>query len=329
MSRPESDRAADPTARVRFGRAPFSVSRICFGTSALASMPDTYGYAVDDDAAGATLRAIFSGPTNFLDTARFYGAGRAEERIGRVLREIGGLPKDFVLSTKLDRDLDTGRFDASAARRSLEASLAALGLDRVHLLYLHDPEYASSLDDVTRKGGALSELFKMKEEGFADAVGLAAGPVGLAASLLKDWDFDAVLSHNRYTLVNRSAASLMKLAAEKGIAFVNAAPYASGVLAKGSSDPNRRYAYKQASDATLVPVRRIEAICANYGIPTGAAALQFSLREPGITATVCGVTKPARVQATLDWARWPIPEAAWDELMQLPYDMNDPESEQQ
>jgi D-threo-aldose 1-dehydrogenase len=327
-SAPRSD-DKDPLRKSKLGRTDLVVSKICFGTSALASMPEAYGYAVDDERASQTLKAIFSGPTNFLDTARFYGAGRAEERIGRVIREIGGLPKGFVLSTKLDRNLDTGKFDAEAARRSLEASLEALGLDRVHLLYLHDPEYASSLDDVTRPGGALSELFKMKDEGLAEAVGIAAGPVSLMASLLEDWDFDALISHNRFTLTNRSATGLLQRATAKGVAFVNAAPFASGVLAKGSDDPNRRYAYRAASTATLEPVRRIETICKRHGVPMGAAALQFSLREPRITSTICGVTKPERVEQILSWARLPIPEALWAELETLPFDMHDPETEQE
>ena len=113
----------DTIGRTRLGRTDLVVSRLCFGTSALADMPKAYGYAAGAERAEATFRAIFAGPTNFLDTARIYGDGLAEERIGAALREIGGLPKGFVLSTKLDRDPETGRFDASAARRSLEASL--------------------------------------------------------------------------------------------------------------------------------------------------------------------------------------------------------------
>ena len=88
-----------------------------------------------------------------------------------------GWPKDAILSTKLDRDAERGnRFDAAQARRSLEASLKALGVDRVNILHLHDPEYAANLSEVTGPKGAIAELFKMKEEGLADAVGLAGGP---------------------------------------------------------------------------------------------------------------------------------------------------------
>src|SRR5438132_2180219 len=202
-------------------------------------MPDTYGYSVDDAAAYATIRAIFEGPVNFMDTSRNYGFGRSEERIGAVIRERGGLPQGFVLSTKLDRDMETGRFDADRARRSFEESLEALGLDRIQILHLHDPEHSADVEEVTRPGGALDELFQIKEEGLATAVGLAMGRLDIMLPIIKDWPFDVLLNHNRFTLLNRSAGDLFNLANEKGIAVLNAAPYAGGVLAKGSSAVSR------------------------------------------------------------------------------------------
>src|SRR5271168_1238417 len=158
--------------KVRLGRTGLTVTPLCFGASGLGDMPDTYGYDVDAERAKATVRAIFDGPANFLDTSRIYGFGRSEERIGAVIRERGGLPKGFVLSTKLDRDPNTGRFDAARARRSLEQSLAALGVDKIDLLHLHDPEHGASLSEITGPNGAIAELFKIKEQGLAKAVGL-------------------------------------------------------------------------------------------------------------------------------------------------------------
>src|SRR5581483_4896580 len=116
--------------KVILGRTSLAVTRLSFGTSGLGDMPDTYGYGVDTDRAKATVRAIFDSPVNFLDTARIYGFGRSEERIGAVIGERGGLPPWFVLSTKLDRDPRTNRFDAARARRSFEETLKALGVDR-------------------------------------------------------------------------------------------------------------------------------------------------------------------------------------------------------
>ena len=308
--------------RVMLGRTGLAVSKICFGTSALGDMPETFGYSVDADQANAALKAIFASPVNFLDTARIYGHGRSEQRIGEVLKEIGGLPQGVVISSKLDRDFASNVFDGARARRSLEESLAALGLDHIPLLHLHDPEVAADATDVLKPGGALSELFKMKEEGLATAVGLAAGNVNFMMPILRDWDFDAIITHNRFTLANRNAEPMIDFCVAKGIAVLNAAPYASGVLAKGSTT-YKRYAYRDASEETLSPIRRIEEICGRHGVPTGAAALQFSLRDRRVTSTVVGVSKPERIAQTLEWASWPIPDAAWEELLALPYATDD------
>ena len=315
----------DPTLqKVPLGDTGLEVTPICFGSSGLGDMPDSYGYRVDAARAEATVRAIFDGPVNFLDTSRLYGFGRSEERIGAVIRERG-LPKGFVIATKLDRDIETGRFDAAQARRSIEQSLKALGLERIDLLHLHDPEYAASLNEATSRDGALGELFRMRDEGLTRAVGVAAGKVEIMIPLIQDWNFDALITHNRFTLANRNANALIDIAVKRHCAVINAAPYAGGVFAKGAS-AFRRYVYQQATDALLAPIRRIEAVCVRNGVPPGAAALQFSLRDKRITSTVCGVTKPERVAQTLDWARFPISEAVWRELAAIPFAVDDPEA---
>lgn len=290
---------------------------IGFGTSALGNTPKDYGYDVDTARAHATLSAILDLENGFIDTSRIYGEGRSEERIGAAIAERGGLPPGRVLATKLDRDLDMGRFDAAQARCSVEASLKALGVDQVQILHLHDPEFASDPSEVTRDGGALDELMKMKEEGLAGTVGLAAGDIDVMLPLLRDWDFDFVLTHNRFTLLNRDAEPLIALAHSRGMGVFNAAPYAGGTFAKGT-DKHQRYVYREADEATLLPIRRIEAICSRHGVPTGALALQFSLRDPRITSTICGVSRPERVAETLAWAALKIPEEIWEEIATLP-----------
>jgi D-threo-aldose 1-dehydrogenase len=311
--------------RYKLGRTDLEVTEVCFGASALGDMPDTYGYSVSEDRARDTINAIFDSEVNVLDTSRNYGFGRSEERIGRVIKERGGLPEGFVLSTKLDRDMETRRFDAARVRQSVEESLKALNLDTIPLLHLHDPEHARDLDEITREGGALDELFKLKEEGIAQAVGLAMGRIDIMFPMLRDRPFDALISHNRFTLLNRAAAQMFDYAYDNDIAILNAAPFAGGVLAKGAAEMPQ-ITYQEATDEALQPVRAIEAICANHGIAPGAAALGFSLRDPRITSTLIGVSKPERVQQTLDWAATKIPAEVWDELDALPFDADDPEA---
>ena len=302
------------------------VTPVMFGTSGLGNMPDTYGYEVSEERAMETIRAIFDSPVNCLDTSNNYGFGRSEERIGKVIRERGGTPDGFVISTKLDRDMETTRFDAARARRSLDESLGRLGVDRVEILHLHDPEHCAELADITGKNGALDELVRMKEEGLANAIGLAMGRVDMMLDILKQgWPFDVIINHNRYTLLNRAADDLFHWAHEKGIAILNAAPYASGVLAKGS-ERMPIISYVPADDAALEPVRAIEATCAGHGVATGPVALQFSMADKRITSTIVGVTRPERVSETLDWAETEIPDDLWASLAGLPYATDDPEA---
>lgn len=302
-----------------------TIPAICFGTTALGDMPDTYGYSVGEDRARATLNAIFDGPIPFLDTSRNYGMGESEKRIGDAIRARGGLSKGLVISSKLDRNMTNGKFDGERAQQSLEESLKALGVSSIDLLHLHDPEYASDLNDVTKKGGALGALFRMKEQGLCKAVGLAAGRTDVMIPLLRDYDFDALISHNRFTLLNRQGTEMFELAKSRNIAVINAAPYASGILAKGAAK-QPLFAYMPAGDDIKSRANAIEAACAKYAVPMGAAALQFSMKSPLVASTICGVSSPERVQQTIDWANFEIPDALWKELEAIPFDMDDPEA---
>ena len=306
------------------GNTGLIVSSIGFGTSALGDMPDTYGYNVDEKRARETLHAIFDGPANFIDTARIYGLGNSEVRIGHAIAERGGLPDGFVLSTKLDRDFETGLFDVSQVRRSLEQSLNTLGIDQIPILHIHDPEYASDLRDITRDGGAIDELFKIKEQGLVQAVGLAMGRLDIMEPLVRAYPFDTLISHNRYTLLNRSADALFSYAYENGITVFNAAPYAGGVLAKGSVEMPR-ITYQKASDSDLSSVRSIESLCGQYNLPVGAAALHFSITDPRITSTLVGVSKGSRVLETLSWMATSMPTSLLGALCTIPHDVSDPE----
>lgn len=306
------------------GRTGLTVPNLCFGTGGLTSGADA-DTPEGEERARATIRAILNSPVNFLDTSRIYGRGRAEARIGEVLRERGGLPPNFILATKLDLDFETRRFDGAAARRSLEASIKALGVDHFHVLHLHDPEFIKDINDVTGPNGSMAELMKMKEEGFCDAVGLGAGDVDVMMPLIRDWDYDVILTHNRFTLINRNAEAMIDFARSRGMAVLNAAPYGGGVFAKGSATMPK-YSYRDAPADVLDAVRQVEATCARHGVPPGAAALQFSMREPRIAVTVCGVSRPERVAETVEWASWDIPEALWDELAQVPYSTDNPQA---
>src|SRR5437763_268002 len=140
----------------RFGQTGLPVTPLCIGCAPLGDMPEAFAYSVGEEQALATLRAAFSSPITFSDTAAAYGDGESERRIGIVLRELGGLPAGYVLATKADRDLQTGVFTGAQMRRSVERSLRLLGLEQLQLVYLHDPEHIS-FEDAMQPGGPVEE----------------------------------------------------------------------------------------------------------------------------------------------------------------------------
>jgi D-threo-aldose 1-dehydrogenase len=307
-----------------FGSTGFQVTPLCVGAAPLGDMPETFAYSVPEDQALATVRAAFTSAINFLDTAAIYGFGESERRIGKVIREMGGLPEGFVLATKGDRDPETNSFSGEQFKRSVEGSLERLGLDHLQYVYIHDPEH-TTFEDIMSPGGAFEVLREFKEQGVIGHIGMSGGPIKMLMRYIETGLFSAVETHNRYTLINRSAAPLLDLCHKMGVAVVNAAPYGSGILAKGP-DAYARYAYQDAPEEIVERTRKLAAVCQEFNVPLIAAALQFSMRDPRVTTTVVGMTKPERVQQTIDLAALAIPEELWARLDAVGYDTEDPEA---
>lgn len=294
------------------GHTGLAVPPLCVGCAALGDMPETFAYSVAKEQALTTIRSIFASPITFIDTAASYGDGESERRIGTVLRELGGLPPGFVLSTKADRNLRTGEFSGTQMRRSVERSLRLLGLDQVQILYLHDPEHIT-FEQAMARGGPVEALQRCQEEGLAAHIGVAGGPIDLMTRFVETDLFEVAISHNRYTLLNTEAEPFWEVCMQHGVAAINAAPYGSGLLAKGPS-AYPRYMYEKAPQQLLERARRLETICLRYEVPLAAAALQFSLRNPRIASTVVGISRPERLTETLTLANYSLPEQLWAEI---------------
>jgi D-threo-aldose 1-dehydrogenase len=306
------------------GNTGLLVSPLCAGCAPLGDMPETFGFSVAKEQAHETLRAVFESTINFLDTAASYGDGESEARIGEVLRELGGVPPGYVVATKADRDLSTGDFSGEQMRRSVERSLRLLGLDRFPLVYLHDPEHAA-YEHIMSPGGPVEVLVGLKEEGIIEHLGVAGGPIDLMVRYVETGLFEAAITHNRYTLINRSATPLLDRGAELSVPVLNAAPYGSGILAKGP-DAYARYAYQDAPGELIETVRKMAEVCQEHDVPLAAAALQFSTRDPRVVSTIVGLSRPERVGQTLELATLPIPEELWPRLDALaPEEQRDPE----
>jgi D-threo-aldose 1-dehydrogenase len=289
-----------------------TVSTVCAGTGPLGSVPAQYGYEVDAEMAVATILALFDGPISFIDTANVYGLGASEQRIGQAISRAGGLPDHVLLATKVDPLPGSTDFSGERVRASVDESRERLGLDRLELVYLHDPEKISFAEAMA-PGGPVEALVSLRREGVIEHIGVAGGPIDVMESYLATDTFEVVLSHNRFSLVDQSATSLMDAAHQRGIPFINAAPYGGGMLARGP-EASPTYRYRPAAESIKDRVSTMRSILERESIPLAAAALQFSLRDARVTSTVVGMSSPERVNETVALAEWPISADVWREV---------------
>lgn len=286
-----------------------NVSPLTLGTSGLGR--DTTPGSAEEEAAVAVALDLLASSHAFLDTSNNYAAGRSEAVIGLALARFGEDAAMRVIS-KVDPEPSTGVFDRERVLRSFDETTARLGVERLPLLHLHDP-YTVTFDEAMAPGGAVEGLIELRESGRVDAIGVAAAPVPLVARYVEAGVFDAVLIHNRFTIVDQSAAPVFAAAHERGMTVFNAAPFGSGILATGARD-GAIYDYRPATPELRGWVERVERVCAAHGVSLPAVALHFSLRSELVDSTIVGVVSPGRRAQLDELAATPVPDDLWSEL---------------
>ena len=127
--------------------------------------------------------------------------------------------------------------------------------------------------------------------------------------------FDAVLSHNRFTLVDRSAGPLMDDACQRGVAFVNGAPYGGGMLAENpTSSPST------PTGRPGKPSRARSARCsgpARSMASAGRRGVAVLAPRPGVRLHGVGVSEPSRIAEITALMSEQIPAGLWAELDSL------------
>ncbi len=257
-----------------------SPTPVILGASRLGERPD------GDRLANALLRSDLG----HVDTSNNYAGGRSEQLLGDAIRRADGLPEGKAVYSKADSDPGTGAFDGDRVRRSLEESLTRLGLDSLPLYQLHDP-YSISFAEAMAPGGAVPALIELRDQGVIGAIGIASGTLSQVSEYVDTGVFDVVLSHNRYTLVTRTAEPVFQAARRLGMAVFNAAPFGGGTLANNSGT----YGYRDMPPEFAAHVDRVRALADEHGVDLAAAALHFSLRSPLVDATVVGIPSLERL----------------------------------
>ncbi|MGW0497343.1 aldo/keto reductase [Streptomyces sp. NPDC003007] len=310
---------------IRLGRRAVEVTDLSFGAAAIGNLYT----AIDDGEARAAVDAAWEAGIRAFDTAPHYGLGLSEQRLGAALRSR---PRDeYVVSTKVGRLLDpipdpvgddlangfavpaTSRrrwdFSADGVRRSLEESLTRLGLDRIDIVYLHDPD--DHMDQALRE--ALPELSRLRAEGVVGAIGAGMNQSAPLARFVREADIDVVLLAGRYTLLDQCALDdLLPAAVERDVSVVIGGVFNSGLLAQPR--PDAKFDYKQVPPDILDRALRIRAVCDDHDTPLRAAALRFPFGHPAVASVLIGSRTAAQVDDAAAMARRSLPDALWQQL---------------
>lgn len=307
------------SGRRRLGRSGVEVTALGLGCAPLGNL-----YApVTDDEATATVQAAWDAGIRLFDTAPLYGSGLSERRLGASL---AGLPRDqVVVSTKVGRVLEPGAadpifvdvpalaptfdFSADGVRRSLDASLERLGLDRVDVALVHDPDD----HEAEAMTGAFPALLRLRDEGVVGAVGCGMNTPAMPARFVDRVDLDCVLLAGRVTLLDRSGDDeLLPRCVERGVAVLAAGVFNSGLLV--DPRPGAPYDYAPAPPEVVAKAQSLAEVCARHGVPLAAAALQRPAAAPAVASVVVGARSAAEVAKDVRLAVLEVPAALWDDL---------------
>jgi len=282
---------------------------IGLGTAPLAGLYEP----LDEATALAAIERAWELGIRFFDTAPYYGGGLAEHRLGAALRER---PRaEYTLSTKVGRLLrpdasgwGSAYFDFSydAALRSLESSLERLGVDRVDIVLVHDPD--DHYDEA--RDGAFRALARLRDEGVVAEVGVGMNRTDVLVRFAREADPDCFLVAGRYTVLDRGAAyELFPLCEERGIDVIAGGVFNSGILAGGDT-----FDYAAAPPEVVARVEHLNELCDRHDVPLAAAAVQFPLRHPVVRAVLVGCATPDEVSEDVRLSTFPIPDSLWEEL---------------
>jgi len=307
------------TDTVEIGQTGLRVTRLGLGGVALSGAPpstDPHAPSPESEAVSLIRRSLGLG-LNYLDTAPMYGVGHSERRYGQALKSI---PRDrYVLSTKVGRVLRPGAegqttwafdFSREGARASFESSLERLGIERVDIVFVHDPDehYQAALD------GAFPVLRELRAEGRIRAIGAGMNQWQMELAFAREGYNDCFLLAGRYTLLDQTALpEFLPYCVDHHISVVAGGPYNSGILAVGPR-AGATFNYRAAPPEMMDKAARIAQVCDRHQVPLKAAALQFILAHPAITSVIPGARSVAEVEENARMVELAIPGVLWAEL---------------
>ena len=277
------------------GRTGLRLSALGFGASSLGGV---FHSLREEDGIQAVFAAI-EGGINFIDVSPYYGYYKAEQVLGKALRQI---PREkFFLSTKVGRygqdGVNSWDYSAKRAHESVFESMERLGVDHIDLINVHDIEFAD-LDQVCNE--TLPALVALREEG-------VVGHVGITDLQLENLQYvvehtpagtvESVLNFCHYCLCDDKLLDFLDFFEERGIGVINASPLSMGLLSSRGAP-----AWHPAPEPLQEACRRAAAHCAAAGYPIERLAVEYSVQEPRIASTLFSTTRADNVRANLGYA---------------------------
>jgi D-threo-aldose 1-dehydrogenase len=313
------------------GKSDIVVSALGFGAASIGNLYK----AVPDEQAEETVVAAWDAGIRYFDTAPHYGVGLAERRLGAVLSRYPR--EEYVLSTKVGRllvpdpdgadrtDINNGfdvpattkrvwDFSADGVRRSLDESMQRLGLDRIDVVLIHDPEESDDAEGALTK--AYPALHELRAQGVVGAVGVGSKQSDILARFVTETDIDVIMLAGRYTLLEQPAMDdLLPACAARGVSVLNVGVFNSGLLAKDWPEDDAHYEYGGTPEDLLHRARQIAMLCQRYGTSLPRAALAFAAAHPTVASVVVGAGRPGHITRNAELVNAPLPDAAlWDDL---------------
>jgi D-threo-aldose 1-dehydrogenase len=318
----------------QIGKTELAIDALGFGCASLGNLY----HAVSDEDATDILTTAWANGFRYFDTAPHYGQGLSERRVGDALRSPTG--NDYVLSTKVGRLLKPAGYAAErhgflspmpfdivydysydGVMRSFEDSLQRLGLDRIDILFMHDIGPVTHGDDDDRlfpiaMDGGYRAMDELRESGRVSAIGLGVNEYEVCERALEHGDWDCFLLAGRYTLLEQKALDMfLPKCVDRNCSIIIGGAYNSGILATGVGGKGPwNYDYGPAPDDVVRKVAAIEGLCAEFGIPLAAAALQFPLAHPAVASVIPGIGNVRRIDQTLNLFATEIPDDFWSAL---------------
>ncbi|WP_340383921.1 aldo/keto reductase [Streptomyces sp. SS7] len=312
--------------RHQIPRTPVEVTELGFGASVIGNL-----YRVTaPEAAAAAVDTAWDAGIRYFDTAPHYGLGLSERRLGAALRDR---PRaEYVVSSKAGRLLvpnehprgvdDQGfvvrddlrrhwDFSRDGVLRSLEETLERTGLDRLDVVYLHDP------DDHWRQAAdeAMPALAELRDQGVIGAIGAGMNQSAMLARFLRESAADVVMLAGRYTLLDQSALDdVLPAAQAHGKSVVAVGVFNSGLLSEDRPAEGMKYDYRDAPTELVQRALAIAEVCERYGTTLPAAAIGFPRTHPAVVNVTLGMRTAEQVRRNVELHARGVPDGLWDEL---------------